>query len=61
VARVLEAGTSGYSDLVVGPSGTIYCLYERGSTALRDHFPTQALTLARFDLEWLSHGKDALK
>jgi sialidase-1 len=60
VARVLEPGTSAYSDLAVGPDGTIYCLYERGSTDGRDHFATRALTLARFNLEWLSHGKDSL-
>jgi sialidase-1 len=60
VSRVLEPGTSGYSDLAVGPDGTIYCLYERGSTDGKDHFATQALTLARFNLEWLSEGKDRL-
>jgi sialidase-1 len=60
VARVLEAGTSGYSDLAVGPDGTIYCLYERGSTDGKDHFATRTLTLARFNLEWLSGGKDSL-
>jgi sialidase-1 len=60
VARVLEPGTSGYSDLAVGSNGTIYCLYERGSTAGKDHFATRTLTLARFDLEWLTRGKDSL-
>jgi sialidase-1 len=60
VARVLEQGTSGYSDLAVGRDGTIYCLYERGSVDGRDHFATQALTLARFNLAWLSDGKDSL-
>jgi sialidase-1 len=60
VARVLEPGTSGYSDLAVGPDGTIYCLYERGSTDGKDHFATRTLTLARFNLEWLSDGKDSL-
>jgi len=60
VARVLDPGTSGYSDLAVGPDGTIYCLYERGSTDGRDHFATRTLTLARFNLEWLSEGKDQL-
>jgi sialidase-1 len=60
VARVLEPGTSGYSDLAVGPDGTIYCLYERGSIDSKDHFATRALTLARFNLEWLSGGKDSL-
>jgi sialidase-1 len=60
VARVLEPGTSAYSDLAVGPDGTIYCLYERGSTDGKNHFATRALTLARFNLEWLSDGKDSL-
>ncbi len=61
VRRVLDPGTSGYSDLATGPDGTIYCLYERGSTDVRDHFATRALALARFNLEWLSSGKDHLK
>jgi sialidase-1 len=60
LARVLEPGTSGYSDLAVGPDGTIHCLYERGSVDGKDHFATRALTLARFNLEWLSDGKDSL-
>ena len=58
---MLERGVSGYSDLAVGPDGTIYCLYERGSTDGKDHFATRALTLARFNLEWLSEGKDHLE
>ena len=61
VSRVLEAGVSGYSDLAVGPDGLVYCLYERGSTDGKDHFATRALTLARFNLEWLSEGKDRLE
>jgi sialidase-1 len=61
VSRVLEPGTSGYSDLAVGPDGTIYCLYERGSTDGKNHFATRTLTLARFNLEWLSGGKDRLE
>ncbi len=59
VARVLEPGFSGYSDLAVGPDGTIYCFYERGSTDGKDIFATHYLTVASFNLEWLSHGKDA--
>jgi sialidase-1 len=61
VARVLEPGTSAYSDLAVGPDGTIYCFYERGSTDGKNHFNTRTLTLARFNLEWLSRGKDPLE
>jgi sialidase-1 len=60
VSRVLDPGFSGYSDLAVGPDGTIYCLYERGSTDGKDIFATRYLTVARFNLEWLSEGKDSL-
>jgi sialidase-1 len=60
VSRVLEPGFSGYSDLAVGPDGTIYCLYERGSTDGKDIFATNYLTVARFNLEWLTEGKDSL-
>jgi sialidase-1 len=60
VSRVLEPGLSGYSDLAVGPDGTIYCFYERGSTDGKDIFATNYLTVARFNLEWLTQGKDSL-
>jgi sialidase-1 len=59
VARTLEAGLSGYADLAVGRDGSIYCLYERGG-ADGNHFHTRFLTLARFNLEWLTDGKDHL-
>jgi sialidase-1 len=49
VAKVLHAGPAAYSDLAVAPDGTICCLYERG-----DEHPYETLTLARFDLEWLT-------
>jgi sialidase-1 len=57
VAKALEPGLSGYADLAVGPEGTIYCLYERGSTD-GNYFRTRFLTVARFNLEWLTDGKD---
>jgi sialidase-1 len=60
VSRVVEAGFSGYSDLTVGPDGTIYCFYERGSTDGKSSTRTERLTVARFNLEWLSDGKDKL-
>jgi hypothetical protein len=50
IKRTIEAGPSGYSDLAVLPSGDILLLYERTGT----------LALARFNLEWLSEGKDSL-
>lgn len=55
VARAIEPGTSGYSDLAVAPDGTIFCLYERGGT--KTHYHTQFLTLARFNMEWLEAGE----
>jgi sialidase-1 len=51
VNKVLEAGPSAYSDLAVLPDGTILCFYER----------PKLLTIARFNLEWLTDGKDSLR
>jgi sialidase-1 len=53
VKRPIEEGFSGYSDLGVLPDGTLLCFYERGA-AKGNHYSTEALTLARFNLEWLS-------
>jgi sialidase-1 len=60
VSKVLEAGYSGYSDLAAGPDGVIYCFYERGSADGKSSTRTARLTLARFNLEWLTDGKDKL-
>lgn len=46
VAKVLYAGSSAYSDLVVLPDATIGCLYERDNYG--------KITLARFSLDWLT-------
>jgi len=51
--KVLHPGPSAYSDLAVAPDMSVLCLYERG-----DQHPYQTLTLARFDLEWLTDGQD---
>ncbi|HTL28817.1 MAG TPA: sialidase family protein, partial [Tepidisphaeraceae bacterium] len=48
LARTLEMGPSGYSDLAVGTDGTIYCFYERGEKKA-----AEKLTLARFNLDWM--------
>ncbi len=52
-SKPLERGFSGYSDLAVGPDGSIYCFYERGSTDGKDNYRTGSLCLAKFNLEWL--------
>jgi len=56
VSRAVEPGPSGYSDLTVAPDGTIYCFYERGKG--NNDYQTRYLTLAKFNLAWLSEGKD---
>lgn len=57
VSKLLEAGGSGYSDMAVGPDGTVYIVYEK---AERDGTPRgkRSLNFARFNLEWLTDGKD---
>jgi sialidase-1 len=51
VKRALEPGPSAYSDLAVLPDGTILCFYEAGARN-----PYETLTLALFDLEWLTNN-----
>ncbi len=53
VARVLERGPGGYTDLAAAPDGTVWCIYERGA-ARGNHYHPAALTVARFDLVWLA-------
>jgi sialidase-1 len=58
VNKSLDAGFSGYSDLAVLPDGTILCFYERGSIDGKNSFGSDRLTVARFNLEWLTDGAD---
>lgn len=51
--RILHWGPAAYSDLCVLPDMTICCLYERGT-----NHPYETMTLARFNLEWLTGGQD---
>jgi sialidase-1 len=59
VSKVLEPGMSGYSDLAIGKDYTIYCFYERGIQT-KSYFDTASLCVARFDLEWLTDGRDTI-
>ena len=59
IGKTLEPGPSGYCDLAVLPDGSMLCLYESASEDNKDIFKTSRLTLAHFNLEWLSDGKDA--
>jgi len=56
VAKTLEPGWSMYSDIAVSPAGTILCFYGRGGNG--SSFAGPKLTLARFNLEWLTDGND---
>jgi sialidase-1 len=59
--KPLEPGYSAYSDLAVLPDGTALCFYERGDDAkAASKKPTSYafLTLARFNLEWLTDSRD---
>ncbi len=54
VAKLVNLGKSGYSDLAVLPDKTIGLLYERGEVQY-----WEKITFARFTLDWLTDGKDA--
>lgn len=56
VAKVLDPGLAAYSDIVVGPDKTIYCLYERGDNETNKGY--RFLTLVRFNLGWLMDGEN---
>ena len=51
VNKSIEPGPSMYSDIAVTQSGTILCFYGRGT---KPGFAGAGLTLARFNLEWLT-------
>ena len=50
ISKVIQEGPAGYSDLAVAHDKTILSLYESGKSS--------TLTLARFNLEWLTGGAD---
>jgi sialidase-1 len=53
-SKAVDAGPSGYCDLAVGRDNSIYCLFERGAGKGR------TLSLAKFNLEWLTDGRDRI-
>jgi sialidase-1 len=56
--KAIEEQWSAYSDIAVTTRGTILCFYGRGTKA---NFAGDRLTLARFNLEWLTEGNDSPK
>lgn len=63
VAKVIDPGIAGYSDLAVTPDGKIHLLYEGGAIAGtgNNHFKNQAMSVVSFNLEWLTDGADRLE
>jgi len=62
VNKSIEPGPSMYSDIAVSKAGTILCFYGRSGAAQGfGSFAGGRLTLARFNLEWLTDGKDGSK
>ena len=58
VNKSVEPGPSMYSDIAVTQSGTILCFYGRsGDKQATPAFAGGRLTLARFNLEWLTDGR----
>ncbi len=51
MSKIIEPGPSAYSDIAVTKSGTVLCFLGRAG---KPDFAGDALTLARFNLEWLS-------
>lgn len=50
VKKVLNPGASGYSDVAVGPDGTVYCLYETNAGTGFNY----SMVLKRFNLQWIT-------
>jgi sialidase-1 len=57
VNKVVEPGQAAYSDLAVTRAGTILLFFGNGGTP---KFSGSKLSVARFNLEWLTDGKDTL-
>lgn len=52
-SRTLREGPSAYSSMAVLPDGTVGILYEQGEVNIYER-----ISFARFNLEWLTDGKD---
>ena len=55
VSKLITPDPSGYSDLAVDADNNLYLIYESGEAIYRER-----VSLARFNLAWLTDGKDRL-
>lgn len=61
ISKPIDPGYSGYSDIAVTKSGTILSFYGRGEKTDFGGYAFNHLSLARYNLEWLTDRKDSLK
>ncbi len=61
VSRLIQKGRGGYSSLTVLPDGTIAMVYEGGTTSNGVENSFGRISIARFNLEWLTNGQDQSK
>ncbi|MEM7374768.1 MAG: sialidase family protein [Bacteroidota bacterium] len=63
VKKVLDPNIAGYSDMAVTPDGTIHVLYEGGVIEGQNNnmYKNAQMSVASFDLAWLTGGKDQLE
>jgi len=55
IAKLVDTGGAAYSDMAVGPDGTIYLGLRANGEAVYDR-----VAVARLNLEWLTEGRDRL-
>jgi sialidase-1 len=58
VSRIIKKGTGAYSGLTIFPDGTVGIIYETGNYSNDVTEYSAKLSFARFNLEWLTEGKD---
>jgi sialidase-1 len=61
IAKVMRNGPGAYSSITILPDGSIGVLYEYGDRHNEYFNHYQKLVFARFNLEWLTDGKDHLE
>jgi sialidase-1 len=64
VSKVVYQGSAGYSNLAIAPDMSILCIYTKDLVWASDAGypgPDAKVSVARFDLEWLTDGADSLQ
>ncbi|MHB1357224.1 MAG: sialidase family protein [Anaerolineae bacterium] len=59
VSKTVDPGLAGYSDLATTDDGAIFCAYEGGGLD-GNYFSNTHLSVAKFNLAWLTDGVDSV-